>query len=93
MALLERLQRDLLELLGDLELWRAELLGGALEDPRARILGAVDAVAEAHDPLARLKRLAHPALGVAELLGLVEHRLDVRGRPAVQRAGEGADGR
>jgi hypothetical protein len=30
-------------------------------------------VAEAHEPLATVQRLADPALGVAELLDLVEH--------------------
>ena len=39
------------------------------------------------------ERLAHPALRVAERLGLVEHRLHVRRRAAVQRAGERADRR
>ena len=61
MALLERLQRDLLELLGDLDLRRAELLRRALEDPRARVLGAVDAVAEAHDPLAATRARRAPS--------------------------------
>ena len=49
-------------------------------------------MAEAHDPLAALERLLHPALGVAHLGDLLEHRLDVRRRAAVQRAGERADG-
>ena len=35
------------------------------EDPRARVLGAVDAVAEAHDPLAAREQLAGRTLGVA----------------------------
>ena len=49
--------------LRDRDLRRAELLRDALEDARARILGAVDAVAEAHDPLlAGVERVGDPLL-------------------------------
>ena len=51
-------ERDPLELLGDLEPRRAELHRRAAEQPRARILGAVDAVAEAHQPLAAVEQIA-----------------------------------
>ena len=64
-----------------------------LRMPRARVLRAVDAVAEAHDALARVERVADPLLRVAHRRDLLEHRLHVRGRAAVQRAGERADGR
>src|SRR5256886_11529703 len=40
--LLERLERDLLELLRDLDVRRAELERRPLEQPRAWVLGAVD---------------------------------------------------
>ena len=73
LARLQLGQRGLLERLGDLEARRAELARGAAQHARARVLGAVDAVAEAHQPLAAVERVLDPALGVAELLDLVEH--------------------
>ncbi len=51
MLLRDRLVRDALELLGDLDARRAELLRRPLQQPRARVLGAVHAMPEAHDPL------------------------------------------
>ena len=72
---------------------RPELLRDALEDARARILGAVDAMAEAHDPLAAAERVGDPLLRVARLGDRVEHRQHARGRAAVQRARERADRR
>ena len=92
LARLQLGERGLLERLGDLEARRAELARGAPQHPRARVLGAVDAVAEAHQPLAAVERVLDPALGVAELLDLVEHLQHARGRAAVQRAGQRADG-
>ena len=50
----QRGERGLLELVRDVEARRPELLRRALEQAGARILGAVDAVAEAHQPLALL---------------------------------------
>src|SRR5581483_11350179 len=76
LAPLELGERGLLEALGDLDLRRAKLARGVLEDARARILGAVDAMAEAHDPLAGVERVLHPALRVAHCGDLLEHRLD-----------------
>ena len=49
-------ERGLLERLGDLDARRAELARGAAQHPRARVLGAVDAVAEAHQPLAAVEQ-------------------------------------
>ena len=92
--LLQRLERDLLELLGHLDVRRAELLRRPLQDPRARVLGAVDAVAEAHDPLAAARAASRrTAPASPSRRDLVEHRHHVRGRAAVQRPGERADGR
>ena len=88
MTFLQRCEGDVLELLRDLDVLRAELLRGPLEDPRARVLGAVDAMAEAHDPLAAGERLLDPCLRVAHRGDLLEHRLDVRRRATVERAGE-----
>ena len=48
-------QRGLLERLGDLDARRAELVGRAAQHAGARVLGAVDAVAEAHQPLAAVE--------------------------------------
>ncbi len=45
-------QRGLLERLGDLDTRRAELVRGPAQDAGAWVLGPVDAVAEAHQPLA-----------------------------------------
>ena len=42
---------------GHLEARRSELAGGAAQHPGARVLGAVDAVAEAHDPLVPLEQV------------------------------------
>ena len=89
--LAQRGDRRLLERLGDLDARRAELLRRAPQDPRARILGAVDAVAEAHDPLAAREQLLDVRLGIARLRDGVEHRQHARRRAAVQRAGERAD--
>jgi hypothetical protein len=86
MPFLERLQCHALQLLGDLDLRRTELLRRLLEDSRAGILGAVDPVAEAHDLLPRGERLPDPPLGITHRLNLFEHRLHVRRRAAVQRA-------
>ena len=57
----------------------------------ARVLGAVDAVAEAHQPLAAVEHVLDPALGVAGALDVVEHLQHARRRAAVQRARERAD--
>ena len=66
-------------------------LRGPAQDAGARVLGAVDAVAEAHQPLAAVQRVLDPLVGVAELLDLVEHLQHARRRAAVQRAAERAD--
>ena len=51
-------ERGLLQRLGDLEARRAELARRAAQHARARVLGAVDAVAEAHQPVAAVERVA-----------------------------------
>ena len=83
----------MLERLGDLDARRAELVRGAAEDARPRILGAVDAMAEAHDPLAAVEQVADVGVGVAARLDLVEHLQHARRSAAVQRPGERADRR
>ena len=52
MTALQLGERGLLELLRDLDLRRSQLARRLLEDSRARILGAVDAMAEAHEAVA-----------------------------------------
>ena len=84
-------QRRLLERLGHLDARRADLLGGAAQHPGARVLGPVDAVAEAHQPVAAVEQLLHVALGVARLGHVVEHLEHARGRAAVQRPRQRAD--
>src|SRR5207302_1852728 len=83
--------RTLLERLGHLEPRRAELLRRAAQHAGARVLGAVDAVPEAHDPLTAVERVPHPPLRVAQLGDCVEHGQDPRGCAAVQRPGQRAD--
>src|SRR4051794_20934885 len=73
LARLQLGERGLLERLGDLVALGPDLLGGPAQHAGARVLGAVDAVAEAHEPLAAVERVLDPAIGVAELLDLVEH--------------------
>src|SRR5919109_589136 len=73
------------EPLRDLDLRRTELPRRALEDARARILSAVDAMAEAHDPPLCIECVAHPPFGIAHRLDLVEHWLDVGRGAAVKR--------
>src|SRR3954470_9617374 len=58
----DRLVRDLLELLRDCDARRAELLRDALQHTRPRILCAVHAMAEAHDPLAARESFGDPLL-------------------------------
>ena len=84
-------ERRLLQRLGDLEARRAELARRAAQDARARVLGAVDAVAEAHEPLAAVQRVLDPLLGVAGLLDALDHLQHARRRAAVQRAAQRAD--
>ena len=90
LARLELGQRGLLELLGRLEAGRVDLLGGAAQHPRPRVLGAVDAVAEAHQALTAVEQVLDVALGVALALDAVEHVQHPRGRAAVQRAAQRA---
>src|SRR5215207_3531248 len=56
LARLELRRRRLLERLGDLEAGRADLARRAAQHRGARVLGAVDAVAEPHQPLALVER-------------------------------------
>ena len=83
-------ERGLLELLGDVEAGRADLARRAAQHPGARVLGAVDAVAEAHQPVARVERALDPAFRVPLGLDLVEHGQHARGGAAVQRPGQRA---
>lgn len=50
------------DLHGEVDEWSAEALRDGLEHPGARVLGAVDGVAEAHDAAAREDLLADPAV-------------------------------
>ena len=58
MACLQLRKCRSLERLRDLDPGRAELAHDAAQHPGARVLGAVDAVAETHDPLAAIELLA-----------------------------------
>ena len=85
------LERGALELLRHREARGAQLLRCAAQHAGARILRPVDAVPEAHQPLAAVERRAHPAGGVAGPLHLVEHPQHARRRAAVQRSRQRAD--
>ncbi len=89
LARVELGQGRLLERLRHLHARRADLLRGSAQHAGARILRAVDPVAEAHQPLAAVEPVLHPGLGVAVLGHGVEHRQHARGRAAVQRAPTG----
>ena len=60
---------------------------------RPRILGVVDAVAEAHDPLLLGERVLDPRLRPVDVPDLQEHPHDADVRAAVQRPLERADAR
>ncbi len=81
LACLQLGERCLLERLGDLDAVGAELLGGAAQHARPRVLGAVDAVAEAHEALAAVEGILDPLVGVTGSLDLVEHLQHAEGAP------------
>src|SRR5690606_42089099 len=56
-----------------------------------RVLGAVDPVAEAHEPLAPVEHRPHVARGVPGALHLLQHVQHPGGRSAVQRPAERPD--
>src|SRR3989442_8438593 len=77
MLLVEDGQRGLLDLRRQVVELRIQALAHHLEDPRSRVIGAVDAVPEAHESFLAIARLAHPVLGIrggADLLQLVHYR-------------------
>ncbi len=89
----EDAQHDVLDLDRELEPFglAAHPLGDLAQSRRARVVGAVDAMAEAHDPLAAADELADPRLGPLGRADLVELVHDLRRRPAVERALQRAD--
>ena len=93
MARGQLLESGLLQRLGDLDARRLELARGSPQDTCPRVLGAVDAVAEAHDALAAVEQIAHVLGDVIGVRHLVEHLEDAGRGAAVERAGESADGR
>ena len=70
---LELGQGRLLQRLGDLDPRCADLLGGAAQHAGPGVLGAVDAVAEAHQPLPGVQDVLDVALGVAGVGDVIEH--------------------
>ncbi len=66
-------------------------LGDLAQGGGARVVGPVDAVAEAHDPAVVGDRLAGPGLGVVDRADLVELADDLRRGAPVERALECAD--
>ena len=95
-------QRSLLHLPGDVEqrvvdVHRLqEVVGGFLEDPRARIEVAVDAVPEPHEPDPGFPVLGLGQVGThrhALVADLLQHLDHTHVRPAVQRSPEGRDPR
>ena len=69
-------QGSLLERFRHLKARRAQFLAGAAQHARARVFRAVDAVAEAHQPVAAVEGVVYPALGIAEFFDLLEHLQD-----------------
>ena len=61
------------------------------QDLRPRVLGLVDAVAEAHQPVAAVERRRQPGIDVVGRADRVQHVQHLRRRPAVQRPLQGAD--
>ena len=91
-ALAQLGERGLLERLGDLVARSVELLRRTAKHAGARVLGAVDAVAEAHQPLAGVEQLLDVGGGVAGLLDLFDHGEHAGRGATVERAAHGADG-
>jgi hypothetical protein len=86
------LDGGLLQRVGHLVAVRAELLRGAAQDAGARVLGAVDAVPEAHEALLAVEQPLDVLDRVAALLDLVEHRQHAEGAPPCSGPGQRADG-
>ena len=60
LELVEERDAPLLDFLGELHVGPAESLGDAAEQRRTRVVGLVHAVAEAHEPVTTLDRVANP---------------------------------
>ena len=69
-----------------------QVLGHPAQQHRAGVVGLVDGVAEAHDPVAPLDRVADPGTGPLRCADGVEEVEGPAGCAAVQRAGQGAQG-
>jgi hypothetical protein len=80
-----------LDLLGEVDLAGTDALGHAPEEQRPRVVGLVDAVAEAHDLLAPLDGVDQVGAGVVLGADGLEHVEGPAGRPAVQRARQRTD--
>jgi len=81
----------LLECFGDLEARRGQLARRASEHTCTGVLGTVDAVSEAHQPLAVVEQLLDVGGGVVAALDLLDHAEYAGGSAAVQRPGHRAD--
>ena len=82
LARVELGERDALELVGDLEPRRAELLRRSPEQPRPRVLRAVHAVPKAHQPVSAVEQIRHECLDGRGRRRGVEHRQHACGRTA-----------
>ncbi len=94
LVLVQQPKRGLLDVAGEAEPLVAarERRGDLAERPCARVVGAVDAMPEAHQALARVELLAQPGLGVLGRADLVDHVRDVARRATVQPTLERTDG-
>src|SRR5664280_1588727 len=88
----EHVDGGLLDLLGELDQGAAERGGHLTEEARARVVGLVDAVTEAHYPIAPRHRFADPPLGPVGGADAVQHVERAARRATVQLARQGADG-
>src|SRR5690606_10684503 len=87
----EDLDDAALDGLGELDHVAVEAGGDVAQVVRARILGLVDVVAEAHDAASGLEFAADPVVDVVDRADGVERVERAGGGAAVERAGERAD--
>ncbi len=92
LELRQDLQYASLDVHGEFDQGAAEPLRDAAQHARARVLGAVDGVPEAHDPLPRQDAFADPGVDAVRGADGVEGVQGPAGRAAVQWPGERSDG-
>ena len=87
----QQVDHRLLDGQGQLDQGPAERRDHGTQQERARVVGLVDAVAEAHDPVTLLDGLPDVGLGPVRRADVVEHVEDPAGSTTVQRPRQGTD--